>query len=395
MLRKILIALALLMLALTVGGVYLFHRIDSKLTRDNREKLEKLEPRVITGAGQFKKSTFYKGEDLGEVREILVGWPANREGAALTVVGNRGAHFLDNSGLLKKRVRFSKDIFCAVEVTELDASGGYGFLTRDESWATAVILFDKQGQERWSYAGGLLKGVDDSVGGRLDAKGNLQVVIGFNGEDGIALVDNEGRKIWQKTDANVWHVETLDINGDGQKEILHSNARGQLLVRNARGEIVAHYLTDHYVSHFGLTRWGAESQARHILIPSQEPGDGCCKPVILVLDAEGKTVIHFDAPLGDLMHRTQGTPVRFPKDVSYYAVLQANGPLKRSMLFLYDAAGKISYQEILGDACFGIASMPEKAGDRLLVGCSGNILEYSTITAGYHHAGEERHPVSR
>jgi hypothetical protein len=82
------------------------------------------------------------------------------------------------------------------------------------------------------------------------------------------------------------------------------------------------------------------------------------------------------------MHRTQGTPVSFPKDTSYYAVLQNNGPLKRSMLFLYDALGTIAYQEILADACFGIASMPEKAGDRLLVGCSGSILEYSPITDG-------------
>lgn len=352
-----------------------------RLDLDTKQALAKLEPRVLIGAGQFRKSTFYKGEDLGEVTEILVGWPADREGAALTVVGNRGAHFLDNSGLLKKQVRFSKDIFCPVEVTGLDASGEYGFLTRDESWATDAILFDKRGQERWSYAGGFLKGIDDSVGSVWGVKGNLQVVIGFNGGGGIVLVDNEGKKIWQKADANVWHVEVLDIHGDGQKEILHSNARGQLLVRDSSGEIVAHYLTDHYVSGFALTRWGAESQARHILIPSREPGDGGRKPVILILDAEGKAIIHFDAPLGDLMHRSEGTPVSFPRDASYYAVLQTNGPLRRSMLFLYGPAGNIAYQEILADSCFGIASMPEKVGNRLLVGCSGVILEYAPISA--------------
>jgi len=382
MLRKILIALALLILTLIVFGVYFFHRIDSQLAQDSKEKLKKLEPRVITGAGQFKKSIFYKGEDLGGVTEILVGWPADREGAALTIVGNRGAHFLDSNGVLKKQVRFSKNIFCPVEVTKLDAGGEYGFLTRDESWAVSAILFDKQGQERWSYPGGVLEGVDDSVGGGLDSKGNLQVVVGFNGGGGVVLVDSEGKKIWQKADRNVWHVETLDIDEDGRKEILHTNARGQLLVRDARGEIVAHYLTDHYVSDFALTRWGAESQPRHILIPSQETADGCCKPVILVLDAKGKTVAHFDAPLGDLMHQTQGTPVRFLKDTSYFAVLQGNGPLKRSMFFLYDASGKIAYQEILADACFGIASIPEKTGERLLVGCSGNILGYSPTTDG-------------
>jgi hypothetical protein len=380
MLGKILIALGLLVLALIVVGAYFFHRIDSQLARDSREKLAKLEPRVTTGGGLFKKGTFYKGDGLGEVTEILVGWPADREGAALTVVGNRGAHFLDSSGLLKKQVRFSKDIFCPVEVTRLDADGEYGFLTRDESWAVDAILFDKQGQERWSYPGGVLKGIDDSAGGDLDGKGHFQVVIGFNAGGGIVLVDGEGKKIWQKMDGNVWHVETLDINGDGRREILHSNARGQLLVRDGSGEIIARYLPDHYVSDFALTRWGSESQSRHILIPSKETGYGCCKPAIFVLDAGGKTVIHLDAPLGDLMHLTHGTPVHFPKKAAYYSVLQTNGPLKRSILFLYDTEGKIAYQEILADACFGITSVTGKEGDRLLVGCSGDILEYSPIT---------------
>ena len=380
MLRKILLALALLVFAVIGVGVYLFHRVNSQLALNSRENLQKLEPRVITGRGQFRKSTFYKGEGLGEVTEILVGWPADREGAALTVVGNRGVHFLERGGLLKKQIRFSKDILCPVEVTRLDASGEYGFLTRYESWAVDATLFDKQGQERWSYPGGTLNGIDDSVGGDLDGKGNLQVVIGFNGGGGVLLVDGEGKKIWQKTDANVWHVETLDTSGDGRKRILHSNAGGQLLVRDASGEIIAQYLPDHYVSDFALTQWGAESQARHILIPLKETGGGCCKPVILVLDAEGKTVMHFDAPLGDLMHVTHGTPVHFQKDAAYYALLQTNGALKRSILFLYNAEGKIVYQEVLADSCFGIASMPDKAGDRLLVGCSGNILEYSPIT---------------
>lgn len=381
MLRKILIAFAVLILGLIVVGVYVFHRIESQLARDSRENLQKLQPRVITGSGLLKKTTFYKAEDLGEVTEILAGWPADREGAVLTVVGDRGAHFLDNRGLLKKQIRFSNDFFCPVQITRLDASGEYGFLTRDESWATDVTLFDKQGQELWSYKGGI-RGIDDSVGGDLDGKGNLQVVIGFNGGGGVALVDGKGKEIWQKTDTNVWHVETLDINGDGREEILHSNARGQLLVRNARGEIIARYLPDHYVWHFALTRWGTESQARHILIPSKEDGEGCCKSSILVLEADGKSVIHLDDPLGDQMHVTHGTPVHFPKKAAYYAVLQTNGPLKRSILFLYDAEGKIVYQEILSDACLSIASVPEKSAERLLVGCSGNILEYSPIAEG-------------
>jgi hypothetical protein len=74
--------------------------------------------------------------------------------------------------------------------------------------------------------------------------------------------------------------------------------------------------------------------------------------------------------------------VHFSKKTSYYAVLQTNGPLNRSVLFLYDTDGKITYQEIIAESCSSISSMPGKMGDRLLIGCSGDILEYSSIRDG-------------
>jgi hypothetical protein len=77
------------------------------------------------------------------------------------------------------------------------------------------------------------------------------------------------------------------------------------------------------------------------------------------------------------MHLTKGAPVHYAKEAAYYAVVQNKGAGQRSMLFLYDAEGKIAYQEILADSCLGIVALPEKEGDRLLVGCSGKIWEYS------------------
>jgi hypothetical protein len=108
MLRRILVTLALLAMAVIVAGIYFVHRVDSRLARDSQESVKKLEPRVITGSGKFTKSIFYTGVGLGQVAEILSGWPADREGPALTVVGNQGVHFLDRSGLLKKQIHFSK-----------------------------------------------------------------------------------------------------------------------------------------------------------------------------------------------------------------------------------------------------------------------------------------------
>ena len=101
MLRKIVLGIALLIVAVIGVGLYLMHRYESKWEQESREQLQKLEPRVITGDREFTKKVFYAGsDDLGEVLQILVGWPADREAAALTLLGGKKVDFLDaNAGL--------------------------------------------------------------------------------------------------------------------------------------------------------------------------------------------------------------------------------------------------------------------------------------------------------
>lgn len=378
MAKKILIAIAILLLIVASTGIYLIHRYDSVTERDAAEDLQKLQPRVITGDGQFKKAAFYAGSNLGAITQILAGWPASREGATLTIIGNEGAHFLDSNAQLKAAIRFSRYVRCEVEAVRLNETGDYGFLTRHQSWVADAILFDKAGPEIWRYPSGIAKSIDDSAMGDIGSDGKSRVVIGFNGHGGVVLTDISGKKIWQKTDGNVWHVETLDTRGDGHREILNSNARGQLLVRDANGDVLAHYLSGQYVSDFSLTRWGRESQPTHILIPGKADAGSCCRPIFLVLDAGGKTVATLDAPPGDWIHRTKGTSVNYGKGAEFYAVLQT-GVLHRSVLSFYDHEGGIAYQEVLDDNCLGITSLPRNSTDRLLVGCKGKVWEYSPM----------------
>ncbi|HYY72466.1 MAG TPA: hypothetical protein VE778_02625 [Candidatus Bathyarchaeia archaeon] len=377
MLGKILIAVAVVFAFLVCGGIYLAHWAHQELTRDAQVDKEKLQPRVIKGGEQFEKHDFYAGADVGEISEILAGWPADREGAALTIVGNRGALFLDANQRPVKEIRFSRTIFCPVEVSKIDSSGDYGYLTRDESWSSPVILFDRDGKERWSYSGGLLKGVDDSVSLGAEETTKSGVVVGFNGGGGLVLLDRQGKPIWQKPESNVWHVETLDTNEDGHKEILHSNAQGQLLVGNTNGDIIGRYLPGAYVSNFSITRWEDDPQPTHILVPIKEGRDGG-RPQLLVLDAGGKTVAELDAPLGDLMHGVTGVSVHFGRNAEYYAALMNKGH-SRSIVLLYDKQRQIAYQEVLGESCFGITALPGRSGERLLIGCSGRVVEYTRV----------------
>ena len=380
MLRKLLIGLTILCLLLVGAGISLHYWTEAHLKREAKAAPE---PRLIKGQGHFNKRLFYTGDGLGNISQILVGWPANKEGAALAVVGNKGAHFLSLTGRPTKWIGFSTFVASPVEVARIDANGDYAYLTRDESWFDRATLFDEQGQVSWSYTGGVLagggflSGVDDSASGDIYGDGTLSVVIGLNGGGGLVLVNREGKTVWKKKEGNVWHVETLDTNGDGREEILHRNAPGQLLVQNANGDVIAEYLPGHYIADFTLTRWAEEQRPTHILVPTTEGPGGSSKSVLVVLDASGKTVAQLESPLGDLLNGIKATPISYGKGTEYFAVLQNHSASKRSMLLLYDKDGQIVYQEILGESCRGIAALPEKGAEQLLVGCAGKIWEYS------------------
>ncbi|PYT51503.1 MAG: hypothetical protein DMG44_02205 [Acidobacteria bacterium] len=381
MLRKILIVLAVLLMLVVGAGVFLYYKIQPSIREaEAQDEVEKkiLQPRLIKGEGNFERRAFYTAEGLGNISQISAGWPADREGADIAVVGSQGADFIDFAGQTKKQVRFSIEQHSPVVVARMSPSGEYGYLSRDESWAVPATLFDKEGHVSWRSEG-TWSGVDDSVPGDLYGDGKLSVVIGFNGGGGIALFDEHGKRLWKKEAGNVWHVEMLDTNGDGREEILHSNARGQLLVRNANGDVIVQYLPGFSVSWFALTRWGEEMRPTHILVPTTEAQEGCCKPVFVVLDASGKTVAKLESPLGDLLKGSAATPIRFGRGAEYFAVLQNSFAKERSMLLLYDKAGQIAYQEILGESCHGMATLTIPDAETLLVGCNAKIWEYSRV----------------
>src|SRR5271163_1710936 len=111
MLRKILVGLAILFVLL-IGAGTLFYHFEIKpslrrLAERSEAQRKMLQPRVIEGAGNFERHVFYTGAGLGNVSQIRVGWPADREGADIAIVAAQGADFIDRAGQVKTRVRFS------------------------------------------------------------------------------------------------------------------------------------------------------------------------------------------------------------------------------------------------------------------------------------------------
>lgn len=392
MLQKVLIGLVIGCIVAIAGGAYLYREFASTMSRVAEQiaaRKKMLAPRVMTGEGNFERHPFYTDDGVGNISQILVGWPADREGADIAVLGNQGADFVDAAGHIKKRVRLAIESRVPLGVARIDRAGNYGYLTRDESWAVPVTLFDKDGQVIWR-SGDQFPGVDDSISGDFSGDGEMSVVLGLNGSGGLVLLNGQGKQVWKKDEANVWQVEALETNEDGYDEMVHSNARGQLLVRNGSGEIIAQYLSGLYVSNFVLTRWGDETRATHILVPVSGGQGGCCNPKIVILDSHGERVTERDNPLGDLFSRLSATPVRFKEGAEYFAVLENDSSAERSKLMLYAQDGQIAYEEILGESCLGMTAYSTKNADRLLVGCADKVWEYAAVSRTNAESKEDR-----
>ena len=347
------------------------------------------ESRVILGANLLRKEIFYQGSGIGEISQILTGWPADRENADLMVAGNKGVKFLDLRGQAVKGIRFSAPFFSAIQVVQLDKGGNFGFLTRDESWSGPVLLFDDRGHEIWSYGSRVFSGADDSVAGDIDGDGRPEFAVAVQVK--IHLINRDGREIWSSHDLNIWHLEVLPAYGGEQGKILHSNAGGELIVQDPQGHETARYLPGHYVGHFAITRWSAETRPTHILAPDEITSTTDPRHrEFFVLDSRGNMVSHFESSIGALLSELEGTSVFFFPDGSYYALLQFYGPARRSILSVFDEKSRLVYQEVLDENCGAVTSAPGESSESLLVGCEDKIFDYS-LSKGTKDPSRIRH----
>jgi hypothetical protein len=133
------------------------------------------ESRVLLGTKWLGKTVFYQRKGIGEISQILVGWPADR--AALTVVGNKGFQFLDLNWQLRKVIQFSESILGPMQIVSLDSSGNIGFFTREKSGIEQVVLFDSQGEKIWSDGSHFFSWADDSVAGDINGDGKPEFVV--------------------------------------------------------------------------------------------------------------------------------------------------------------------------------------------------------------------------
>jgi hypothetical protein len=312
---------------------------------------------VVTNPDGVTKATFidiaFRDSPGGKTREIIL---AGTQGAL--IVGpdrsSRFVHFEDRQD--------------HVDHIRLDRQGTSGFMNRG-AWCSDALVMDESGHILWRCSAREI-GIDDMASGDVNGDGNPEYAVGFNGGGGVRLLDTNGRQLWGEPDANVWHVEFVDVDGDGHQEIVHSNAGGEITVRDSRGRIVSKSRPPCYFSEFSLILWPDASSPERLL---QAHND-----TIWILDAAATPLARFSAPASGSLGGARGTLVAFQGGTSVLATAIDFSNWDRSILYLHDLSGKLLYQEVLPESCRSLAVMPAEGSkvESLLVGCAGKVFEY-------------------
>jgi hypothetical protein len=244
------------------------------------------------------------------------------------------------------------------------------FLSRKGSFEKNDAAFiDHDGKYLWKYSK-KKRYTDYTAVGDLNGDGKLEFAIGFNGGDGIHLLDEAGNKVWGKPDGNVWHVEMVDTDNDGHLKIVHSNAAGSITIRDKNGDIISKNTPTQHLTHFSIVNWPDIKSNKRIMLAEDK--------TIWLLDFNGKTIAKYDAPNCHNLGDARGTLVRLLKNqAEYFAVTVEYKLWNRTILYVYDSESELVYQENLPDRCSSIAAMHNDSNtESLLVGCTNYVLKF-------------------
>jgi hypothetical protein len=337
---------------------------------------------VIVGEGLLERSVLLHDTGLGPVTDMILN--PTRD-AKLGVAGLSGAVFLKADHSVLSRVTFRHAtqagvmaLFNApllpthVQFVDIDGHQHWEFLNRGGVGWSDGSLIDKDGRTRWIYGG--RPGLDDMTAGDLNGDGVPEFVAGFNGDGGLRRLDKNGKLQWQKPDANVWHVEIVDTDGDGKPEIVHTSANGQFTIRDSNGTVIRSFGAVRYCSHFSLCRWPSQKSSPKLLVIDEA--------YLVVVDFLGGSAGTYQVPHGLHSGKATGMVLRLKQGEQEFFGVVATGVgifLPTSTLMLFAPDHRLVYQETLPGSCTSILAVPadEPSRDDLLVGGTNTVWKYS------------------
>jgi hypothetical protein len=431
---KIAIALVSLVCGIFILGAIAVYRVVSPFIGGTEIPPELKEARVLVGADFLTKSEFYKSgknvswrdlidpdklkSRIDRIENMTAGELNGQPGRDIGLAGVLGLTLLDEQGNVKERIGYQfghremkvgplkatreMNRYSKMRLIDLEGDGvcevlGFGGLD-------GMAVFNHQGHLTFSR-GQWDKGkpsIREVAVGDVDADGHSDFIASWGYEpSAMEMFDRYGQTKWRtEEDFGPGEVEILDLTGDGKPELLEYGGTS-LKVRDGQGNVINTVPMPVYLWHLSLcARPDGKGLPQNLAVR-----DGST----WLIDLDGKNHSKWDAPLSTIklqtprvekflgsseefvedketVYRASGAWVKLSNDPSKHFVVIANfAGIDRSLLYVYDAEGKLIYHEVLPEQCHSIVVVSaDSAGgnETFLISGESTVWRYAAKVRG-------------
>ena len=249
---------------------------------------------------------------------------------------------------------------------DIERDGEYEFMDRGGGWAR-VKLVSAKGQLLWSFPPQNPAGpaANQMTAADIDGDGLLEFIVGMNA-GGLYALEHDGSVKWRLDAANVFVVESLDLDGDGHEEIVYGGRRS-VVIRQPDGTAIRHFEFPGGPLHPFVWKLGGQA----VLLGRKGNSLYC-------LDPFGNETLRVPLP------RSKGypgamQPIRFGGTLYYASANQIAYTYDVGHLYIFDAQGQVFYYEEFPRRVHALSAIEDSQNsknDILLIGVGTQLIEY-------------------
>lgn len=291
--------------------------------------------------------------------------------------------FINHDYQEQHRLKFDETRFITIDPLYAGDAGTCMFMAK--KLYEGAYFFNSEGKEIWNLTrqDGSKPGIDGVKYGDVDGDKSPEFAIYHRYTEGIHLVDQNGKTMWKYPVTAIGHLEMVDVNGDGNAEIIFSKSNNtggitEFVILDATGAPAYQLLIPTPSYEFSTVDWPTKDGKTNFVLTEENQ--------IKIADFKGGTVIQLAAPGCRAFGKVEAVTVKLSKDKSDYLAVKKSLHPDLSVLYVYDPDGKLVFQKT--DVIKGIlmpALTPGPANDagieKLIVGASrefkAQVLEYS------------------
>jgi len=382
--RKIIFVIAMTgIFLILVGGWLTYRKLIAPALATWRSMPEDISvSRVTVNKLNLSKKIFLETEYPDETTDLSINENGSSKSSDLVVVSKVGAMFVDPDGKMKERISFRADdgesnnshrrnsrVAHSFIKSVIFKRQLYGYVT-DTTLIDGTIFINKDGTVAWRFAEG--KSVQNAKAVEQSNSDAPEYVVSYGAENGIDLVDSNGRKIKRIADDRAYSLQTIRLKSANEPVIAYLDSGTEhLFVRNLTGEKLRDFKLPFPFAIFVTCRYPSKDGEYRGLVLKDEK--------LWIFDFDGNVIATPDAPLSDKLSDVRATTVKVKENEAEYLAVTATFDIRRTVFFLYDSNGNLVYQEILDDGNGGLLALPSVISDRedLFIATSSKIWRYS------------------